>query len=223
MSIFEQINRYLRRVWNGLIFLFPALLFLVLLAGLGVALLSLTMSWWISLEETTQNFIPPLMDTIQTLIFIVTGLFVYVQLTQAAEQQKRDRLVAWKNSVQQICQDILKHPKPYIPLLYGEEADEEQSKKFVAAFASLHSLETIYFMRKDEEVPPTDLRKFVEGFITTSDDFQNFWRNEAFRPAFTLEFQKEVNSILGSTTISSSSSPTPPQTPQTPPSTSPDA
>lgn len=214
MKMLEYVLRYFKRVWNEVVLLFPSVFILALLAGLGVAV------WCLLGTGNKANIadkISALMSIVQTGIFIVTGLFVYVQLTQASKQNERDRLVAWKNSVQQICQDILRHPEPYIPLLYGEGIEKKQAEKFVAAFASLHSLETIYFMRKDEQVPPTDLRKFVEAFITTSDDFQSFWRNEAFRPAFTLEFQKEVNSILGSTTGPRTPSPPPPQTPTSSP------
>ena len=198
----EWINRYLLRVWRGLVFLFPVFFFLALLAGLGAGLVFFVAMGWDLLGKENQAFAEFFVETLQALILIIAGIFAYVQLRQAAEQQQRGRLVAWKNSVQGICEDILKHPETYVPLLYGEGADKKQSMKFVAAFASLHSLETIYFMRKDEQVPPKDLQKFVETFITTSNDFQEFWRNETFRPAFTLEFQKEVNTILGSTTIS---------------------
>ena len=134
---------------------------------------------------------------LQTLVFLATGVAVFLQLRQVAEQQRLYRLVSWKNSTQNICEAIVNKPDLYLPLLYPpEKVESGEAARMVAVFDSLHSLETIYFMRKNEEVPPTDLRTFVEAFITASDDFRVFWANEAFRPAFTLEFQREVSRIL---------------------------
>ena len=134
---------------------------------------------------------------LQTLVFLATGVAVFLQLRQVAEQQRLYRLVSWKNSTQNICEAIVNKPDLYLPLLYPpEKVQSGEAARMVAVFDSMHSLETIYFMRKHEEVPPKELRRFVEAFITASDDFREFWENKAFRPAFTLEFQKEVNRIL---------------------------
>ena len=137
--------------------------------------------------------------TLQTFVFIITGIVIYFQLRQNTKQQHLNRLVAWKASIQSISEAIAQKPALYVPILYGPEMDTKEGEKLVATYACMHAIETIYHMRKDEEPgpPPTELTKFLTAFVTASPDFKTLWSIPTLRPAFTKEFQNELIRILG--------------------------
>ena len=118
------------------------------------------------------------------------------QLNRQADQHQLDRLIAWKTSIQGINGLIMQNPETFIPVLYPDEKNLEKAKRLTATYASLHALEVIYYMRKDEEYPPDQLTEFLRSYVA-GDDFKELWSLAAYRAAFTKEFQQQLNDILG--------------------------
>ena len=146
-------------------------------------------------ETETQMSRLVLIQLIQTLVFIVTAAGIFWQLNQAARRRKMDRLVAWKTSIQGISETIVQHSTLFVPL-FVSRGDPGRRERLVATYACLHALETIYYMRKEEEVPPTELTRFLQAF-TSGPSFRKLWGKAALRPAFTKEFQDKLTEILG--------------------------
>ena len=118
------------------------------------------------------------------------------QIMQQNEQHRLDRLIAWKTSLHQINQLIMDKPKTFIPVLYPKAKTTEEAERRTAAYASLHALEVIYYMRKDEETSQSKrLDEFLTGYVAGK-DFRELWALAAYRVAFTQEFQDKLNNIF---------------------------
>lgn len=106
-----------------------------------------------------------------------------------------DRLIAWKTSVQEVNHLIFGDPETFRKVLYPEAETDEEVRELTAAYASLHALEVIYYMRKDDKDDAKRLQDFLKGYVK-SDAFKNMWRNKAFRAAFSEDFRKEIGGYI---------------------------
>lgn len=134
-------------------------------------------------------------ELFQSLILILTGAAILWQLQQTRKQHHLDRLIAWKSSVQTINQLIVGHAALFSKVLYPRQP-QEKVEQLTAAYASLHALEVIYYMRKEDEYPPDRLKEFLVSYVA-SDAFAELWQFAQYRVAFTQEFQQQINDILG--------------------------
>ena len=103
----------------------------------------------------------------QCLILVIAGFLAWEQLEKMNEQQESmveqhelDRLIAWKTSVQEVNHLIFGAPKTFRKVLYPEAGTDEEVKELTAAYASLHALEVIYYMRKDDKDDTERLQDF---------------------------------------------------------------
>lgn len=158
---------------------------------------------------------------LQTLILTATGLMIFWQLRETAKQNYLDRIISWKNSVQNINTLIINNAALFGEVLYPGR-NQKEIERLTAAYASLHALEVIYYMRKEDEYPPYRLREFLVSYVA-SDAFAELWKFAQYRVAFTQEFQEEINKILMARgpqqPAPDSPSATPPTSLLTPPST----
>ena len=139
---------------------------------------------------------------VQCLILVVAGFLAWVQLGKMSEQQKKmseqhelDRLIAWKTSVQGVNQLIFGDPETFRKVLYPEADTDEKVRELTAAYASLHALEVIYYMRRDDERDEKRLQDFLKGYVR-SDAFRDMWANDAFRAAFSGEFRQAIGGYI---------------------------
>lgn len=145
------------------------------------------------------------------IVFIVVAYFGFQQLQKIREQNETirnqselDRIFAWKNSIQDINRLIIEKPKIFIPLLYpqlytdgmDEKEAEEKGMKITGAYASLHTLEAIYHMRKGDGQDRDQLRHFLGAYVRASDEIKEMWGIKEYRSAFTQDFQDEMNTAL---------------------------
>lgn len=129
-------------------------------------------------------------EAIQSITIVCTAIFVGGQLLQSRERRQLDRLIAWKSALQEINALILDHPAVFVPVLYPTVVNEEEAKRLTATYASLHALEIIYLMRKEKEEEP-DLHNFIKSYVS-GEHFRSLWAQQAYRVAFTKEFQDEL-------------------------------
>ena len=134
----------------------------------------------------------------QCLILAVAGVFAWVQLRKMSEQQEKmraqhelDRLIAWKTSVQEVNHLIFGDPETFRKVLYPKAETDEEVRMLTAAYSSLHALEVIYYMRKDDEGDTGRLQDFLKEYVS-SGAFKNMWANDAFRAAFSEDFRKAI-------------------------------
>lgn len=117
------------------------------------------------------------------------------QQKEMSKQHDLDRLIAWKTSVQEVNHLIFRDPETFRKVLYPEAETDEEVKELTAAYASLHALEVIYYMRKDDKDDAKRLQDFLKGYVK-SDAFKNMWGNKAFRAAFSGDFRKEIGGYI---------------------------
>ena len=141
------------------------------------------------MEEWTRSEI---ILALQLLALAGSALLILNQLRQQTQKQRIDRLIAWKASLHSLNQLAMQYPETF-KLLYPGKTKEEV-RDLTAAYASLHALEVIYYMRK-EEFPPPLLEKFLAAYVS-GDDMQKAWEIPASHSAFTNEFQYKLNEVI---------------------------
>lgn len=132
------------------------------------------------------------------LVFLGVAAGGWRQLATIIEQHELDRIVAWKGSLQDVNKLIFDKPEFFVPVLYPPDREREDVLKTTAAYTSLNALEIIYHMRraeKDENVD-TDIKKFIETYVSKSKEIKQLWGRPAYRNAFTQDFQKVMNEIV---------------------------
>ena len=165
--------------------------------ALGVMTIFTIAIGWGTLKNTfgaLLNLDESKMLLIQTVVLTLTGFAIWWQLYQTRSKHHLDRLIAWKSSIQDINQLIIEHAQIFSPVLYPNEK-QEKVERLTAAYASLHTLEVIYYMRKEDEYPPDRLKEFLVHYVS-SEAFYDLWQFAQYRAAFTLEFQNQLNDIL---------------------------
>ena len=133
---------------------------------------------------------------IQLVVLIATAIFVMRQMYQQGEQLRANQLIAWKRSLHDLNQMAIGAPDIFKQVLYKNAKDKKEVERLTAAYASLHALEAIYYMRKDEEFPPERLEAFLRQYVS-SDEMRSAWKVEAAHAAFTREFQDKLDEIIG--------------------------
>ena len=137
-------------------------------------------------------------ETIQTLqlgVLTISAIVIVLQLYQQAQKHKLDQLIAWKTSLHSLNRLVMENPVTFKSVLYPNANGPEHVKQLTAAYASLHALEVIYYMRKGEEFPPERLDAFLREYVAGK-DLKAAWRIGAAHTAFTEEFQNKLNEII---------------------------
>ena len=148
-------------------------------------------NWWTSL--TVQSL---------TLVALIVSVIVIMwQLRQQEQRHKTDQLIAWKTSALELNKLAMAYPEIFRKVLYPRTKDAEEVQKFTSAYSSLHALEVMYYMRKDEKRPPGEKQEsdrldiFLREYVA-SHELREAWKVDAAQMAFTKEFQERLNAII---------------------------
>ena len=175
------------------------------------------------LEWITPDQISALTQVLTWITFVVVAFGGWMQLKTIQEQNETiqeqnetiqeqndiSRIVEWKNSLQNVNNSILEHPDSFLRVLYPPPQSVEEMKRSIAAYSILNALETVYYMRKNidgEKIE--DIREFLKTYISHKNSpIEELWKEEAYRSAFTSEFQTEISEIFKKSNKSPSTSP----------------
>ena len=132
---------------------------------------------------------------VECLILAVAAIAAWRQLKKMNERNDLDRLIAWKASVQEVNHLIFGDPATFRKVLYPEAATDDDVRELTATYASLHALEVIYYMRKDDDSETERLQDFLKQYVS-GEPFHKMWRNDAFRAAFSEDFRKAIGGFI---------------------------
>lgn len=118
-----------------------------------------------------------------------------VQLKQQEQRHKADQIIAWKNSALGLNEFAMQYPDIFRKVLYPLAKDPEEVQKYTSAYSSLHALEVMYYMRKDEERTGNRLDIFLREYVA-SHELRNAWKVDAAQTAFTKKFQEKLNKVI---------------------------
>lgn len=118
-----------------------------------------------------------------------------VQLEQQEKRHKADQIIAWKNSALGLNEFAMKYPAIFKDVLYPRAKDAAEVQKYTSAYSSLHALEVMYYMRRDEERESDRLDIFLREYVS-SHELRNAWKVDAAQTAFTKEFQEKLNAVI---------------------------
>lgn len=136
--------------------------------------------------------------TLQNAYYIIVSIFaplIAVQLYFQARSNKRDQIIAWKNSAHGLNEMAMQYPGVFRKVLYPRAKDREEVQKYTSAYSSLHALEVMYHMRKDEERQSDRLDIFLREYVE-SKELRDAWKVDAAQTAFTKEFQDKLNEVI---------------------------
>ena len=150
-------------------------------------------------------------DVAAFIVLVFAAIFGGKQIKIIEEQNRLSRIVAWKSSIQEVNDLILKYPDVFHPVLFPPLESEKEVKKTTAAYASLHALETIYHMRmseaqnkkkekgEDQKEEIEEINGFLQSYISGSNPIKDLWKeNKTSHSAFTKEFQDVITKIVRS-------------------------
>lgn len=135
-------------------------------------------------------------------VLAVTGFILYRQLHQIRDQGETQRIVASRNSLQEMNKIIFSDPDTFFPLLYPAmytktstaEAGKEKATAFLLAFAAFNAWEVVYHLQGKKN--PEDFKKLLQGIVKGS-SIEQTWKNERqMRSAYDLDFQKLVDEVI---------------------------
>ena len=143
-----------------------------------------------------------IVEIITLVVLAVSARAIWVQLHQQAAQLKQqeqrhkaDQIIAWKNSALGLNEFAMQYPGVFRKVLYPRAKDREEVQKYTSAYSSLHALEVMYYMRKDEEQQSDRLDIFLREYVS-SKELRNAWKVDAAQTAFTKEFQEKLNAVI---------------------------
>ena len=128
-------------------------------------------------------------------VLAVSAGVIIAQLRQQTRQLKTDQLIAWKTSLHSLNRLAMEHPATFKKVLYPKAKDADHVQELTAAYASLHALEAIYYMRENEKYPPPRLDAFLAEYVA-GDEIKKAWAVSAAHDAFTDEFQKRLTEVI---------------------------
>ena len=130
-------------------------------------------------------------------VLILIAVVGWIELRNIKKQNELIRIVQWKNSLNEINKMMLDDPDKYISLFYSGP-DVGAAVEITKAYTSLNTMEIVYYMRKDEEDPHI-LYQLLKNYIKSNKAIKKLWdQGEEYQHAFTKEFRKKVDEILGS-------------------------
>ena len=139
---------------------------------------------------------------ILTLVVLIGSVVVIMrQLRQQEQRHQTDQRIAWKTSALELNKLAMAYPEIFRKVLYPRTKDAEEVQKFTSAYSSLHALEIMYYMRKNEgdrlgEKQESDrLDIFLREYVS-SHELREAWKVDAAQMAFTKEFQERLNAII---------------------------
>lgn len=132
---------------------------------------------------------------LQLIVLIVSACAIGWQLYQQSKTNKIDQLIAWKSAIQGLNQLAMEYPVIFHTVLYPKAEGPYQVKQLTAAYSSLHALEVMYYMRKDEETPPERLDIFLREYVAGC-TLREAWKVDAAHTAFTKDFREKLNEII---------------------------
>ena len=142
--------------------------------------------------------------TVQILTLVVLAVSagaIWWQLRQQEQRHQTDQMIAWKTSALELNKLAMAYPEIFRKVLYPRTKNAEAVQKFTSAYSSLHALEVMYYMRKDEERPPGEKQEsdrldiFLREYVA-SHELREAWKVDAAQMAFTKEFQERLNAII---------------------------
>ena len=112
------------------------------------------------------------------------------------DQLSLDQLIAWKNSALGLNNLAMQYPDIFKEVLYPRSKDAAEVQKYTSAYSSLHALEVMYYMRKDEEKGEgSRLNDFLRQYVA-SYELRDAWKADAASTAYTKEFRDRLNDVI---------------------------
>ena len=100
-------------------------------------------------------------------------------------------MIAWKTSLHSLNRLAMEYPETFHKVLYPGADNADHVRELTAAYASLHALEAIYYMRKGE-YPQPRLEAFLTEYVRGA-DMRKAWAVQEAHDAFTAEFQTRLD------------------------------
>ncbi len=130
------------------------------------------------------------------LVLSATGIVLYLQLDHLRAQGETQRIVAARNSLQEMNKLIMDNPAVFSKHLFPA-LGEEGSAEFITAAAALNAWEVVYHMQKEHD--PSGFEKLLSKLVKGS-SIETMWNSdEDLRVAYHKDFQALMNKILGIT------------------------
>ncbi len=136
-----------------------------------------------------------IIEILTLVVLVVSARAIWWQLRQQEQRHHTDQKIAWKNSALELNKLAMAYPDIFRKVLYPRTKNTEEVQKYTSAYSSLHALEVMYYMRKDEEQGTDRLDTFLREYVD-SQELRAAWRVEAAHTAFTKEFQEQLNAII---------------------------
>ena len=146
-------------------------------------------------EPKTASLLTLIIDIAGVVVLGFSAWMILKQLRQQDERHYADRVIAWKNSALGLNQFAMRYPEVFKKVLYPMSKDADEVMQVTAAYSSLHALEVMYYMRKDEEDQPDRIDVFLREYVA-SHELRKAWTVEAAQTAFTKEFQERLNNVI---------------------------
>ena len=136
--------------------------------------------------------------TLQNSYHLIVAVFaplIAVQLYFQAQTHQLDQIIAWKNSTHELNALAMLYPSTFKDVLYPRSQNPEEVKKLTAAYASLHALEVMYYMRIGREYPPDRLDTFLRAYVEAC-ELRTAWEKPGAQTAFTKKFQDKLSKVI---------------------------
>ena len=147
-------------------------------------------------------------------VLTATGVILYLQLSHIRDQGEMQRIVASRNSLQEMNKIILDNKETFLPLLYpdfykGVKPEQDADAKaeatteaeatadaaaLVLVFSALNAWEVVYHIQKEDNLDA--FTKLLARFVKDRHIGETWKNEEEIREAYDSGFRKVMKDIL---------------------------